>query len=130
MLFLRLEAISRYVGGILLIGMGILVSLFVVTRVGGAVPASSYELNPNFMNGSPPAYIIESSLDSNVQPPVTIVLDTPLTLHEPAVLPYTEWHPAPIKAWSWIAAAGVVITGILYLLLRRMRFGMSEEIFP
>jgi hypothetical protein len=129
MLFLRLEAISRYVGGILLIGMGILVSLFVVTIAGGAVPTGSWATNPGFMRDSLPTNFT-ISLDSNVQPRLTVVLDLPPAPHQPAVLHTTVWHTAPIKAWVLLAAVGLAVIGILYLLLRRMHFSMSEEIFP
>jgi hypothetical protein len=112
----------------LLIGIGIFVSIFVVTIAGGAVPIDSYTLNPNFINGSPPAYSI--SFDSNVNPPLTLVNDFSPTLHEPAVINTTEWHTGPIKAGFWIAAASVVFITILYLLLRRVHYCMSEEIFP
>jgi len=113
----------------LLIGMGILVSLSVVTIAGGAIPIGSYVLNPNFMNGSPSTYLT-FSLDSNVQSPLTMVLDLPPAPHQTAVRYTAEWHTAPIKAGSLIAAVGVAVIGILYLLLRRVHFGMSEEIFP
>ncbi len=38
MFSLRLETISRFIGGLLLISMGIFVSLFVVSIAGGAIP--------------------------------------------------------------------------------------------
>ncbi len=129
MFSLRLEAISRFVGGMLLIIMGILMSLFVVTIAGGAVPSGSYVLNPNFMNGSP-STLSTSSMDSDVQPPLTLIFDPSPAPHQPAVLHTTLWVTAPIKAWALIAVVGATVIGILYLLLRRVHFGMSEEIFP
>ncbi len=81
------------------------------------------------MNGSPPS-LFTISMDSNVQPPLYLVFDLLSAPHQTAVLHTIVWHTAPIKVWSLIAAAGLVFIGILYLLIRRMHSGMSEEIFP
>jgi hypothetical protein len=129
MFSLRLETISRFIGGSLLISMGIMVSLFVVSNSGGAVPSSSYALNPNFMNGSP-STLVSLSMDSILQSPITLVFDPSPAPHQTPVLHTTAWHTAPFKVWSLITATGVVFIGILYLLLKRFHFGMSEEIFP
>jgi hypothetical protein len=128
MFSLRLEVVSRFVGGMLLIGIGICVSLFVLTIAGGAIPSGSYETNPNFMNDSASVYTI--SVDSNVQPSLSLVPDLPRVSHQTAVIYSAEWRTAPIKAWSLLAGAVIVFIGILYLLLRRVHFGMSKEIFP
>jgi hypothetical protein len=129
MFSLRIEGISRFIGGLLLIIMGILGSLFVVSSVGGAVPTGSWATNPSFLRDSPHTYITFSS-GSNGQSPLTMIPYLPPATHQPAVLSTTIWHTAPIRAWSRISAVGLVFFVSLYLLLRRKHFGLSEEIFP
>lgn len=128
MFSLRLETVSRFIRGMLLIGIGVCVSLFVLTIAGGAIPSGSYEINPNFMNDSVSIYTI--SVNSNVQPALSLVPDLPRVSHQTAVIYSVEWRTAPIKLWTWVAAAGLVLIGSLYLLLKRLHFGMAEEIFP
>lgn len=130
MVSLRLEAISRFIGGLLLINIGTFVSLLVVASAGGAIPSSSYLTNPNFMNGSSPT-LFRSFMDSNVQSPVRMVFDPPLAASPTiAVFHNTLWNKAPIKVWSLIAAGSLIFICILYLLIRRVHSSMSEEIFP
>jgi hypothetical protein len=129
MISIKFDAVNKYVGAILLIGTGILLILFVVTIAGEAVPSGSYISNPDFLKDSPPSYQY-SSLDSNVQPPMTLVFDSSPIYHQTAVLYIARWSTKPIKSWSLIAAASLVFIGILYLLLKRVHSGMSEEIFP
>jgi hypothetical protein len=130
MVSLRLEAISRFIGGLLLINIGIFVSLLVVTSAGGAIPSSSYSTDPNFMKGSPPE-LIRSLRDSNLQNPLQMVyLSSYASLPQIAVLYNTLWNKEPIKVWSLIAAASLIFICILYLSIRRVHSNMSKEIFP
>jgi hypothetical protein len=124
----KLEPISRFLGIIFLVSMGVYTSLLVVTIAGGAVPSSSYETNPILMNDSVSIYSI--SVDSNVQPSLSLVPDLPRVSHQTAVIYSVEWRTAPIKAWSLLTGAVMVFIGILYLVTRRVHSGMSEEIFP
>jgi hypothetical protein len=147
MFSLRLETISRFTGSILLIALGILLSLFLVTLSGGAVPITSWATNPGFMRDSSLNYF---SVEPKMQPSIngnryfTLAPQQPAVLQptingrlyltpasqQPAVLQTTTWQTAMIKTWSLVATTCVVFTGLLYLLLRRVHFGMSEEIFP
>jgi hypothetical protein len=125
MFLFRLQVVSKVVGAMVLIVIGILVSLFIVIVEGGAVPSGShYVTNPNFMIGSGPSNMY-LTLDSNVEIPLTIYLSRRAVSHIVA-----EWATKPVKEWFLVAAGCLVVIGVLYFLLWRAQSRMSEEIFP
>ena len=122
MLSLRLENMTRFVGWLLVIGIGALITLLVLTAAGGAIPESKYALNPNFLAGSTYNLV---GIDTNGD----IYFANPES-QPAAVLRTLEWHALPIRTGSFITAGVVLILGLLYFWGKSTARGMSEEMFP
>ena len=120
MLSLRLENMTKFIGWVLMIGIGVLITLLVLTIAGGAIPEASYMLNPNFLAGS-----TYNLIDTNGD--IYFVNTEP---QPAAVLSAVEWHTTPIRMGSFITAGVVFILGLLYLGGKITSRGMSEEMFP
>lgn len=134
MLSLRLDAVTRFVGGLLLVTVGILACLLVMNFSGAATPTTSWRLEPSFTRDSIPfeikVEINKMSQGSGEQPNLVTETNIP-PAPEPAVLqPTTTWNSAPIQGACRIVAALIGVLGLIYLLIRVKQSGFSEEIFP
>ena len=127
MLSLRLESMIRFIGWVLLISVGILIALLVMTVIGGAVPIGTWTLNPNYLQGSSPAFVAVSGPQNLMN---GLYFDYRPAPQAAAVLYTTEWHTLPIKTGFLIVAGVVAVLGIICLWLRRTLRDMSEEVFP
>jgi len=123
MLFIRLEGMTRFVGLVLMICVGILIALFVMTYSGGAIPVERFALNPNYLQGLPPSLTFSDTKDS-------LFIEYKTVSPQTAVSVTTEWLTSPFRTGALIMVGVVVALDILYLFLRRMYGSVPEEIFP
>jgi hypothetical protein len=126
MLSLRLETMTRFIGWVLLISVGILIALLVMIVVGGAVPIGTWTLNPNSLRGSA-TYLTFFDPQNATN---GLYFDYSPARRAAAVLYTTEWHTLPIETGLLIPAGVVAVLGIVCLWLRRTLRDMSEEAFP
>lgn len=125
MLSLRLEHMTRFVGWVLLISVGILLTLLALTLAGGAIPVERWVPNPYFIT-RPPAHLTFYEVY-----PVSLQYFDQLPAAQAALGRYTsEWATGPIKIGALIAAGVIALSGLVYLWLRRAYGGISEEVFP
>jgi hypothetical protein len=125
---LRLNTANRWIGGLLLISLGTLVTLLTLTMLGSAVPAEKASPEINYFNASAGMLSAISrgtitAIDSNghVEGPIPIstLIQSP-----------DEWKKQPIRFGAEIATGVTVALGLLYLGLKQLYRNISKEVFP
>lgn len=132
MLSLKINSFNRFLGGLLLVSLGILATLLVLTWRGSAVP-----------QGQKTSYFNTSGVTrSEVNDALTVISgrgtysvvaigsgQKPSLIIPVHVYPY-QWQAQPIRKGAGIAAAVTGLLALLYLGLKFLYRNRSEEIFP
>ncbi len=139
MLSLRLDTVNRFVGNLLLVSLGVLITLLVLTSKGSAVPSGKATLMIDLFNPSPTTTVATiQELQVPYPPAITIVRsEFPIAddlAHKPNFRPVHlntyQWQKQPIRLGAGIAAAVTGFLGLLYLGLKFLYRSASKEIFP
>jgi hypothetical protein len=137
MLSLRLNTANRFIGSLLLMSFGILVTLLVLTWRGSAVPekkaAQMIKIYNTTSIGSSMVIqqatytvTIQDQGAGSTSQARQVRQSAPILVH---LYPY-QWQAQPIRLGAEIAAGVTIFLGLLYVGLKFLYRNLSKEVFP
>jgi hypothetical protein len=139
MLSLKLNTANRFIGSLLLVSLGVLVTLLFLTFKGSAVPAGKATLMVDLFNPSSTTTVLTiQELERPYPPAITIVRsEFPAAeniAHKPNFRPVrlssSQWQEQPIRFGAEVAAGVTATLCLLYVGSKLLFRNLSKEVFP
>jgi hypothetical protein len=140
MLSLKLNTANRFIGSLLLVSLGVLVTLMFLTFKGSAVPAGKATLMVDLFNPSSTTTVLTiQELERPYPPAITIVRSEGSVAegdlaHKPNFRPVhlysSKWQEQPIRYGTEVAAGVTAALCLLYIGSKFFFRNLSKEVFP